>query len=142
MQTVRVIGVLVLVGLGILGYAVWGRSGRETPLATISLAPQVPIFELTAVQPVKDIELEQHPPDMPPGPGHEAFVSQCVICHSPRYVLNQPVFPRKTWAAEVHKMVKSYGAPIPLSEEKELTDYLVTWHGTEDPPAAPTQNAK
>jgi len=140
MQTLRVLAVLFLVGAGILAYALWGRSGREASVATEASAPQIPLNMLSTVQPVKDIELEYHMPDMPPGPGHEQFVTQCVVCHSPRYVLNQPVFARKTWTSEVHKMVKAYGAPITPLEEKDIVNYLVSWHGKEDAPAVPTEN--
>jgi sulfite dehydrogenase (cytochrome) subunit B len=142
MQTFRVLAVLFIVGFGIGAYALWGRSGREASLAPAAATPQIPLSELSTLQPVKDIELEYHTPEMPPGPGHEQFITQCVVCHSPRYVLNQPVFPRKTWTTEVHKMVKSYGAPITPVEEKDIVNYLVSWHGKEDAPAAPTENTK
>jgi mono/diheme cytochrome c family protein len=81
-------------------------------------------------------------PDFPPGPGREQFVTQCVVCHSPRYVLNQPVFPRKTWSAEVQKMVKAYGALITPAEEAEIVNYLVSCHGKEDAPVVSAKNTK
>lgn len=142
MQTLKVLGVLLFVGIGIVAYALWGRSGREASTAPAAAAPQIPLVKLTELKPVSDIELEYHMPDMPPGPGHEQFVTQCVVCHSPRYVLNQPVFPRKTWKTEVHKMVAAYGAPITPPEEAQIVNYLVSWHGKEDAPAAPTQETK
>jgi mono/diheme cytochrome c family protein len=77
---------------------------------------------------------------MPPGPGHEQFATQCVICHSPRYVLNQPIFPRKTWTAEVLKMVKVYGASITPNDQKQIVDYLVHSHGREDVAPVPAPN--
>jgi sulfite dehydrogenase (cytochrome) subunit B len=131
-QTLRVIVVLLIVAVAILAYALWGRAGRERSAA---LPPQelvIPVSRLTEVKPVKEIELDYHAPDLPPGPGQDEFATQCVICHSPRYVLNQPAFPRKTWTAEVHKMVKGYGAPIDPEQEKVIVDYLVSWHGKED----------
>ena len=142
MQTMRILAVLFVVGFGILTYAIYGHSGREAPMASPNARPQIPIAELTALQPVKGIELEYDMPDMRPGPGHEQFVTQCVVCHSPRYVLNQPVFPRKTWTAEVHKMVKAYGAPIMPDEERDIVNYLVSWHGKEDVPVGPAQETK
>jgi sulfite dehydrogenase (cytochrome) subunit B len=135
MQTFRVTASLLIVAAAILIYALWGRSGRERRIASAPASPEIPIEALTSKQPVKEIELEYHQPDLPPGPGHDAFAAQCVICHSPRYVLNQPTFPRKTWIAEVHKMVKGYGAPIDPEQEREIVDYLVSWHGREDQPA-------
>ena len=142
MQTLRVLAVLTIVGIGIVVYALWGRSGREASTASAAPATIIPINRLTDLRPVKDIELQYHQPDMPPGPHQQLFVTKCVICHSPRYVLNQPIFPRKTWAVEVHKMAKAYGAPITPDQEPLLVDYLVSWHGREDAPAAPTQNMK
>ena len=135
MQTLRVLVVLFLAGVGILVYALWGRSGREASIARKSSPRIIPISQLTEMQPVKDIELEYHQPDLPPGPGHDQFAAQCVICHSPRYVLNQPAFPRKTWTTEVHKMIKGYGAPIDSQQERGIVNYLVAWHGKEDMPA-------
>jgi mono/diheme cytochrome c family protein len=134
MQTLRVMAALVVFGAAILSYALWGRAGRERKAVSVPVSPEIPVAALTSTQPVKEIELEYHQPDLPPGPGHDAFAVQCVICHSPRYVLNQPIFPRKTWTAEVHKMVKGYGAPIDAEQEREIVDYLVSWHGKEDPP--------
>lgn len=142
MQTLRVLAVLFIVGVGIVAYALWGRSGREASLPPAAPSNAIPLAQLTELRPVKDIKLEYHMPDMPPGPGHEQFATQCVICHSPRYVLNQPIFPRKTWTTEVHKMVKAYGAPIDPNDEKQIVNYLVSWHGKEDAPAAPTENTK
>ena len=135
MQTLRVIVVLLIVAVAILAYALWGRAGRERNTALPQQEPVIPVSRLTEVKPVKEIDLEYHSPDLPPGPGQDVFATQCVICHSARYVLNQPTFPRKVWTAEVHKMVKGYGAPIDPAQEKVIVNYLVSWHGKEDVPA-------
>ena len=132
MQTLRVVVLLLAVAVAVLSYALWGRAGRERSAALPPQQPVIPVSRLTEVKPVKEIDLEYHSPDLPPGPGQDVFATQCVICHSPRYVLNQPAFPRKTWTAEVHKMVKAYGAPIAPEQEKEIVAYLVTWHGKEN----------
>jgi mono/diheme cytochrome c family protein len=142
MQTLRVVVVLLVVAVAVLLYALWGRAGRERRAALPQQEPQISLSRLTEVKPVKQIELEYHAPDLPPGPNQDVFATQCVICHSPRYVLNQPAFPRKTWTAEVHKMVKGYGAPIDPQQEKEIVDYLVAWHGKEDAPAQPSSKPK
>jgi mono/diheme cytochrome c family protein len=131
-QTLRIVVLLLIVAVAILAYALWGRAGRERIAALPPKEQVIPVSRLTEVKPVEEIDLEYHSPDLPPGPGQDVFATQCVICHSARYVLNQPAFPRKTWTAEVHKMVKGYGAPIVPEQEKEIVDYLVTWHGKED----------
>ena len=142
MQTLRVIVVLLIVAVAILAYALWGRAGRERRAAAPVPAVVIPVSQLTQVKPVKEIDLDYHAPDLPPGPGQDEFATQCVICHSPRYVLNQPAFPRKVWTAEVHKMVKGYVAPIDPEQEKVIVNYLVSWHGKEDVPDQATSLPK
>jgi mono/diheme cytochrome c family protein len=142
MQTLRVVVLLLIVAVAILAYALWGRAGRERNAALPQQQPVIPVSSLTEVKPVKEIDLEYHAPDLPPGPYQDVFATQCVICHSPRYVLNQPAFPRKTWTAEVHKMVKGYGAPIDSQQETEIVNYLVAWHGKEDMPAQSNSKVK
>jgi sulfite dehydrogenase (cytochrome) subunit B len=139
MQTLRVLAVVSLFGVAILVYALWGHAGRPDLAPAAKPEPPINVAQLTAERPVQQIELEYHEPDLPPGPGHDAFAAQCVICHSTRYVLNQPIFPRKTWTAEVQKMVKAYGAPIDPAEQEAIVNYLVAWHGKENPaiPAKP-----
>ena len=66
---------------------------------------------------------------MPTGPGYVTFSSICLTCHTPRYVLIQPVFPRKTWVAEVEKMKKVYGAPITDEQVEPVVNYLVSIRG-------------
>ena len=142
MHTLRVVVLLLIVAVAILAYALWGRASRERNAALPRQETVIPVSRLTEVKPVKAIDLEYHAPDLPPGPYQDVFATQCVICHSPRYVLNQPAFPRKTWTAEVHKMVKSYGAPIDSQQEREIVDYLVAWHGEEDMPAQSNSELK
>src|ERR1700692_4046595 len=134
MQTLRVVVLLLMVAVAMLAYALWGRTGRERNAASPQQEMAIPVSRLAEVKPVKEIDLEYHAPDLPPGPGQDIFATQCVICHSARYVLNQPTFPRKIWTAEVHKMVKGYGAPIDPAQEKVIVNYLVSWHGKEDVP--------
>lgn len=137
MQTFRVLMVLMFLGACILAYAIWGHAGNDISVARSEAPPAAAVMPLASVPAVKNIELEYHQPDLPPGPGHDQFAVQCVICHSPRYVLDQPIFPRKTWTAEVQKMVKAYGAMVPPEEQKQVVNYLVYWHGGEDVSAAP-----
>jgi mono/diheme cytochrome c family protein len=141
-QTRTVLAVLLIIGIAILAYAVWGRAGRNTVAVPVESLKPIPVEQLVTMRPVTEIAFEYHQPDLPPGPGHDQFAAQCVICHSPRYVLNQPVFPRKTWTAEVQKMVKAYGAMIPPDQQQEIVNYLVYWHGKEDAPVAPAHNTR
>ncbi len=63
--------------------------------------------------------------------GEEIFKTNCLTCHSLRYIQMQPDFPRKNWEKIVEKMIKNFGAPIPDSSAKIIVDYLVTVKGKE-----------
>ena len=63
-------------------------------------------------------------PELPEGDGRQEVQSFCAICHSTRYITMQPALPGATWEAEVNKMMKVYGAPIPEATAKKITAYL------------------
>ncbi len=67
---------------------------------------------------------------LPDAPGRAAVESACAVCHTPRYVLEQPPLPRKTWEAEVDKMRKTFGAPVADADVPAIVDYLVAVRGT------------
>ena len=58
------------------------------------------------------------------GEGSREVNTYCNICHTPRYITMQPVLPAGTWADEVNKMVKAYGAPIPEDTMQKIIGYL------------------
>ncbi len=91
--------------------------------ASTRAAPQGPVHAIT---------LPHDEPELPPGRGREAFVAGCILCHSPRYVTNQPAFTREVWTEEVKKMTAVFGAPVPPEQAAEVVDYLVAFHGTEE----------
>ncbi len=64
--------------------------------------------------------------------GQEAFTGNCLNCHSARYVLMQPRFPRKVWRAEVTKMVEAYKATIAPAQQQQIVNYLTAAYGVED----------
>jgi len=78
---------------------------------------------------VRSITLPTMQTDLPPGPGMATVISTCTLCHSQRYVLTQPKFPKKTWIAEVDKMKKVYGAPIQDEQVEPIVNYLVSIRG-------------
>jgi mono/diheme cytochrome c family protein len=63
-------------------------------------------------------------PELAEGEGRQEVQSFCAICHSTRYITMQPPLPWATWEAEVNKMTKVYGAPIPEAAAKKITAYL------------------
>lgn len=62
-------------------------------------------------------------PELPPGEGAD-LVTQCLACHSTRYIVMQPPLSRDQWSAEVTKMVKTYGAEIPEADLPVIVNYL------------------
>src|SRR5262249_20589218 len=68
-------------------------------------------------------------PFLPDAPGRDDFMVVCVSCHSPRYVLMQPLFRQRQWEESVDKMAKTYGAQMDPDQRKSIIAYLVTIHG-------------
>ncbi|VVE00427.1 MULTISPECIES: sulfite:cytochrome C oxidoreductase subunit B [Pandoraea] len=63
--------------------------------------------------------------------GHQAASAWCVMCHSIDYINSQPPMPASFWSAEVTKMVKVYGAPIPEDQVKLISEYLGKTYGND-----------
>ena len=70
-------------------------------------------------------------PKLAEGEGLAETESFCAICHSTRYITMQPPLPAATWEAEVNKMIKTFGAPIPEATAKKITSYLQTHYTPE-----------
>jgi hypothetical protein len=63
-------------------------------------------------------------PPLANGDGKALVQSFCAICHSTTYITMQPPLPAATWERLVHKMIDTFGAPIPEASAKEITVYL------------------
>lgn len=58
-------------------------------------------------------------------PGAETTRNNCLACHSADYIATQPPKKGKAfWAAEVHKMIKAYKAPIEPADAEAIIKYL------------------
>jgi len=79
--------------------------------------------------PVHSISLPHDEAFAPPGPGRDAFVTACVVCHSPRYITSQPPFSRTVWKGIVQKMIDTYGAHITTTQAAEIVGYLAYTNG-------------
>ena len=101
--------------------------GRMNHQVTAEAAPAPE--NLAKATPLHSIIMPHDEPELPPGAGREQFVTQCIICHSPRYITSQPAFSRKVWAAEVTKMVKVYGAHATPEDQTQIVEYLVALNG-------------
>jgi len=56
----------------------------------------------------------------PDGPNLKTMNQNCLACHSADMVVDQPLLPRATWAAEVAKMRNTYKAPISDADRKKI----------------------
>jgi hypothetical protein len=63
-------------------------------------------------------------PALAPGDGRVEVNVYCNTCHSPMYITMQPPLPADTWAAEVTKMRKTFGADIPDEIANKVVRYL------------------
>jgi cytochrome c5 len=56
----------------------------------------------------------------------------CSACHSVDYIQMNSAFMKKAaWEAEVRKMIKVMGAPVPEDEVARIVNYLATNYGVE-----------
>jgi hypothetical protein len=58
------------------------------------------------------------------GDGKALVQSFCGICHSTTYITMQPPLPAATWDRLVHKMIGTFGAPVPEAAAQEIIAYL------------------
>lgn len=65
-----------------------------------------------------------YPPELAEGEGRAETEGFCSLCHSTRYITMQPPLPAATWEAEVTKMRKTFGAPIPDASAVLIIKYL------------------
>jgi hypothetical protein len=66
------------------------------------------------------------------GPEAVTVRAQCSICHSVDYIqMNAPFMKKAGWEAEVRKMMKAMGAPVPEEEVARIVDYLTRNYGVE-----------
>jgi len=75
------------------------------------------------------LRLPEIPVDLPAGPGREAAIAYCAVCHTPHYIMIQPAFSKEVWVTEVTKMRKTYSAPIPDEKVDEIVGYLMSVRG-------------
>jgi hypothetical protein len=65
-----------------------------------------------------------YPAELAEGEGRAETEGFCSLCHSTRYITMQPPLPAATWEAEVTKMRKTFGAPIPDASAVLIIKYL------------------
>jgi hypothetical protein len=120
------VAIVLTVLTGVIATAVAYLGTRADPQEPVS--PPAALAADTSLA-VQTIVLPHDEPELPPGPHERTFAASCTICHSPRLVMTQPPFPRKQWEEVVHKMVKTYGAPITPEAQEQIVDYLTSVRG-------------
>ena len=90
-------------------------------VAAAAAAP-APVFKNQTV------ELPADAAAFPDGPNVKVVTQNCLACHSADMVLDQPLLPRATWAAEVTKMRNVYKAPVSDADAALIVDYLAATH--------------
>lgn len=103
------------------------RSPRRLPLTVV-----IAMLGCAVAWPAAGLKIEL-PPDtakLKPGAGADLANRQCLTCHSADYVSVQPPGkPLAFWKAEVEKMKKVYGAPIPDEQIEPIAQYLAREYG-------------
>jgi len=61
--------------------------------------------------------------------GLDALQTNCMMCHSFGYILNQGNQSHKFWEDKVNKMIHAFKAPISKEEAKKVTEYLYSNYG-------------
>lgn len=79
----------------------------------------------TPTETVHQITLPRYQPNLPSGPGRQAFATACLGCHTDRYIATQPPFPAAKWEAEVKKMVATYGCYVTDDQVSDIAQYCV-----------------
>ncbi len=62
----------------------------------------------------------------PDGPGAGLVTNNCMSCHSPGMILNQPALTRAEWTGEVNKMLHTYKAPVAEENVGAIVTYLAS----------------
>ena len=76
-----------------------------------------------------DIEVPYIPYEIKMGKGFDTVQSNCLMCHSFGYILNQGPQSREFWREKIEKMVKAFGAPITKKDAKIIEEYLFKHYG-------------
>jgi len=115
-------GSLVLaLAAGLLLAQVEQGSYEPSTLGRIQQSPPVALSDDSVYQ-VSAYPL--YPPELAEGEGRAETEGFCSLCHSTRYITMQPPLPAATWDAEVTKMRKTFGAPIPDASAVLIIKYL------------------
>lgn len=120
---------LLLISAGSAVFAQF-RSGSYSSGKASSLEQMV-VVPATSDGNFSSASYPSFPVELAEGEGRAETQSFCGMCHSARYITMQPPLPAATWEAEVNKMTKTFGAPIPEASAKKIISYLRTHYAPE-----------
>ena len=120
---------LMLIAAGSAVFAQF-RSGSYSSAKASSLE-QTAVVAATSDGNFSATSYPSFPVELAEGEGRAETQSFCGMCHSARYITMQPPLPAATWEAEVNKMTKTFGAPIPEASAKKIISYLQTHYTPE-----------
>ena len=90
----------------------------------------VALVSTTLMAQVEDtVEVPYVPFPVKMGDGFDAVQTNCLMCHSFGYIINQGRQSKKFWRAKVDKMIVHFKAPIDEKSAKIVTDYLFEHYG-------------
>jgi hypothetical protein len=72
----------------------------------------------------QQITLPYHGREFAGGPQAGVANTYCLMCHSGGMVLTQPPLPLSAWQAELNKMRRVYGCPLPESAVDDLAQFI------------------
>jgi mono/diheme cytochrome c family protein len=107
---------------GLIAILLIGLSCNREHTKTISSATEKPVHP----RDIHQIDLPKYAAiSLPAAPGREEFATNCMTCHSPRYIAIQPPLTAAKWEESVRKMMKTYGAPIAEDQVQPIVQYLM-----------------
>lgn len=65
-----------------------------------------------------------YPSRLTEGEGQAETEGFCSLCHSTRYITMQPPLPAASWEAELTRLRKTFGAPVPVPPAALIIKYL------------------
>jgi hypothetical protein len=128
----RYVGLLLgsSLAIGLLAGLVFAQQESYAPAALGQL--QQPAHSSLTDDSVYEVSAyPQYTPELAEGDGRAETATFCNLCHSTRYITMQPPLPAATWEAEVTKMRKTLGAPIPDASAALIIKYLQTHYTPE-----------
>ncbi len=70
------------------------------------------------------VSLPAHGRDFAGSPEAGVANTYCLMCHSGGMVMTQPQLTPAQWQAELHKMISTYGCPLPVGNIDQLAQFL------------------